>query len=112
MEGLAIDVERLLPGVPGAADLNAERSVGGTYLALEIKREAIARYGISVAEVQEVIEVAISGMTVSNTIEGRRRFSMVSDTSASCAGGTALAVIVATGMATEISQIASLIETA
>ncbi|MFP5504117.1 MAG: efflux RND transporter permease subunit, partial [Candidatus Sericytochromatia bacterium] len=74
LEHLAIEAEALLATVPGAADVSAERAVGGTYLDLEIDREAIARYGLNVGDVQDVIESAIGGMTVSTTVEGRRRF--------------------------------------
>jgi Cu(I)/Ag(I) efflux system membrane protein CusA/SilA len=74
LEQLAIQAEALLRTVPGAADVSAERTIGGTYLDLDIDRRAIARYGIAVGDVQDVIETAIGGMTLSQTVEGRRRF--------------------------------------
>jgi Cu(I)/Ag(I) efflux system membrane protein CusA/SilA len=60
--------------VPGAADLYAERITGAPYLEIKIDRTAAARYGINVADAQDVIESAIGGKNVTFTIEGRRRF--------------------------------------
>jgi Cu(I)/Ag(I) efflux system membrane protein CusA/SilA len=74
LERLAIQAEEILHTVRGAADLFAERTVGGSYLEIEPDRAKLARYGLSVKEVQEVIEVAVGGMAVSRTVEGRRRF--------------------------------------
>lgn len=74
LEALAIEAEALLRDIPGAADVSAERAIGGTYLDMDIDREAIARYGLSVGDVQEAIETAIGGMNLSTTVEGRRRF--------------------------------------
>ncbi|MGE5693450.1 MAG: efflux RND transporter permease subunit, partial [Candidatus Zixiibacteriota bacterium] len=74
LERLAIKAEESLHTGPGAADLFAERTVGGSYLEVEPNREKLARYGLSVKEVQDVIEVALGGMIASRTVEGRRRF--------------------------------------
>jgi Cu(I)/Ag(I) efflux system membrane protein CusA/SilA len=68
------EIERLLRQVPGAVDLYAERITGAPYLEIKINREAAARYGISVADAQDVIEAAIGGKTLTTTIEGRQRF--------------------------------------
>ena len=67
-------IERVLRQVPGAVDLYAERITGAPYLEIRIDREAAARYGINVADAQDVIEAAIGGKTLTTTIEGRQRF--------------------------------------
>jgi copper/silver efflux system protein len=74
LEQMAIDVESILKNVPGAADLYAERVIGGEFLDITVKPEAVARYGINVGDVLNVIETAIGGENISTTVEGRRRF--------------------------------------
>ena len=61
-------------GVPGAADLYAERITGRRILKFISIATAAARYGINVGDVQDVIETAIGGKNVTSTIEGRQRF--------------------------------------
>jgi Cu(I)/Ag(I) efflux system membrane protein CusA/SilA len=51
-----------------------DRAVGAPYLEIKLKREAMARYGMSVNQVQEVLQVAVGGMTLSSSVEGRERF--------------------------------------
>jgi len=74
LEELAIQVEHLLRPIEGSADLIAERSIGGNYIDINIDREAIARYGLNIGDVQAVIEAASGGMNLTTTVEGRRRF--------------------------------------
>ncbi len=74
LKDLAVQAEGLLKTVPGAADVVAERVTGGNYLDIEIDREAAARYGVTVADIQDVIETALGGQTLSTTVEGRNRF--------------------------------------
>jgi len=74
LEKLAIDAEEIVKKVNGAADVFAERTQGGKYIDIDIKRDAISRYGLNVGDVQDVIETAIGGENISNTVEGRRRF--------------------------------------
>jgi Cu(I)/Ag(I) efflux system membrane protein CusA/SilA len=74
LEQLAIRAENILKKVPGAADVFAERTQGGSYIDIDIKRDAISRYGLNVGDVQDVIETAIGGQNISRTVEGRRRF--------------------------------------
>jgi Cu(I)/Ag(I) efflux system membrane protein CusA/SilA len=69
-----IGIERVLRNVPGAVDLYAERITGAPYLEIDIDREAAARAGASVGDIQDVIETAIGGKNVSFTIEGRERY--------------------------------------
>lgn len=74
LEILAIKAENILKNINGAADVFAERTQGGSYIDIDIKRDAISRYGLNVGDVQDVIETAIGGENISRTVEGRRRF--------------------------------------
>jgi len=74
LKDLAVLAEGILKTVPGAADVVAERITGGNYLDIDIDREAAARYGISVGDIQDTIETALGGATLSTTVEGRERF--------------------------------------
>lgn len=76
IENVALDLEKYLKEVPSinAATVQADRVVGKPYLEIHIDREKIARYGIHLANVQNVIEVAIGGKPLSRTVEGRERY--------------------------------------
>jgi Cu(I)/Ag(I) efflux system membrane protein CusA/SilA len=74
LEALAINAEQILRKVPGGADLYAERTQGGLFLDITIDREQVARYGINVGDVQDVIETAIGGQNLGTVIQGRERF--------------------------------------
>lgn len=74
LEMLAIQAENILRKVPGAADLYAERTQGGLFLDIKIDREAVARYGVNVGDVQDIVESAIGGENLGTVIEGRQRF--------------------------------------
>ncbi|RXK85646.1 efflux RND transporter permease subunit [Filimonas effusa] len=65
-----------LEGTPGVNDLYVEPVTGGKYLSVNIRREELARYGLSVDDVNQVVEAALGGMSVGQTIEGRQRFSI------------------------------------
>jgi copper/silver efflux system protein len=67
-------VETAVGTVPGTRSVFAERVAQGHYLDFDINREAIARYGLSVMDVQEVIQAAVGGANVTQTIEGRQRY--------------------------------------
>ena len=67
-------LETVLKDVPGTRNIFAERVTGGYYLDFNIRREEIARYGLTVEEVEAVLETAVGGMTVTTTVEGRERF--------------------------------------
>jgi Cu(I)/Ag(I) efflux system membrane protein CusA/SilA len=67
-------LEMVLKDVPGTRNIFAERVTGGYYLDFNILREEIARYGLTVEEVEAVLETAVGGMTVTTTVEGRERF--------------------------------------
>lgn len=74
LRDLAIQAEGILKPVKGAADVVAERVTGGNYLDIEIDREAAARYGVGVDEIQNVISTALGGEAITTTVEGRNRF--------------------------------------
>ena len=74
LERLAIGAEQILRGVRGSADLYAERTQGGFFLDITVDREAVARYGVSTGDVQDLIETAIGGQNLGVVIEGRQRF--------------------------------------
>ncbi|HWP81181.1 MAG TPA: CusA/CzcA family heavy metal efflux RND transporter [Bacteroidota bacterium] len=74
LEQLAIQAEQILRTVPGAADLYAERTQGGLFLDIKINREAVARYGINIGDVQDIIEIAVGGENIGTVIDGRQRF--------------------------------------
>ncbi len=78
IERVGLDLERLLKEVPGVepSTVAADRIVGKPYLEIDIDREAIARYGLHVRDVQNVIEVAIGGRRITTTIEGRERYAV------------------------------------
>lgn len=72
----AQQVEKALEGTPGVKDLYVEPISGGKYIDIAIKREEIGRYGLSIDDVNAVVESALGGMRLTTTIEGRQRFSV------------------------------------
>lgn len=74
LQDLGKQVEELMKTVPGTRSAYAERSVGGNYVDFIIDRKAIARYGLSVADVQDVIMSAVGGMNITKTVEGLERY--------------------------------------
>ena len=74
IQDLGIQIEGILKEVPGTRSVYAERVAGGFFIDIDIQRDAIARYGLTVGEVQEVIQSAIGGMNITRTIEGRERY--------------------------------------
>jgi Cu(I)/Ag(I) efflux system membrane protein CusA/SilA len=73
---LAQQFKVALTGVEGVKDLYVEPIVGGKYVEIKIKREEIGRYGLSVNDINMVVESSIGGMNITTTIEGRQRFSV------------------------------------
>ena len=69
-------VKIVLQGIPGVKDLYVEPITGGSYLIIDINRDQIGRYGLSIQDVNEMVETAIGGAPIASTIEGRRRFSI------------------------------------
>ncbi len=74
LEKIAIDVERVLGSVQGTLSVSAERVMGGRYLDINLDRRELARYGITMEDAQTVIEFAIGGKNITQTVEGRYRF--------------------------------------
>jgi len=77
MERLAKQIESAVRTVPGTASAFAERLTGGYYLDVEPDLRQLARYGLSVGEVQDVIAAALGGELVTTTVEGRERFGVI-----------------------------------
>ena len=71
------EVRRAISGIRGAADLNLERVAGTAYLEVEIHRDRIARYGINISDVQDILETAIGGKDATLIREGQRSFAAV-----------------------------------
>jgi Cu(I)/Ag(I) efflux system membrane protein CusA/SilA len=74
IESAGLEVERILQSVPGTRSAFFERVQGGYYVDLQVKREEAARYGLTVGQINDVIESAIGGKTVATTVEGRERY--------------------------------------
>ena len=71
---IGIEVERAVADIEGTASAYAERPVGGRFIEIDVKRDAAARYMMSVRAVQDVVQTAIGGMQVSESVEGLERF--------------------------------------
>ncbi|MGB5227820.1 MAG: efflux RND transporter permease subunit, partial [Eudoraea sp.] len=76
IEAFGIQLENILKEVEGVKDeaVFADRIVGKPYLLIDIDREALVRYGIQIEDVQQVLEVAVGGMILTQTVEGRERY--------------------------------------
>ena len=76
LERIAAEIETVVRQVPGTSSVFAERVMGGNYIEFDINRDEIARYGLSIGDVQEVLEVALGGMPLTTTVEGLERYSI------------------------------------
>ncbi|PWU18766.1 MAG: CusA/CzcA family heavy metal efflux RND transporter [Verrucomicrobia bacterium] len=76
LERIASEVEAVVKGVPGTLSAFAERTMGGNYIQFNIDRSAIARYGLRIGDVQDVLEVALGGMPLTTTVEGLQRYAI------------------------------------
>jgi Cu(I)/Ag(I) efflux system membrane protein CusA/SilA len=76
MEAVARQVEAVLRNVPGTTSAYAERVIGGYYLDIVPDRERLARYGLSIQDVQEVIAMALGAEAITQTVEGRERYNV------------------------------------
>ena len=74
LERVASEVEAVVKTVPGTSSAFAERTMGGNYIEFNIDRDAIARYGLTVGDVQDVLQVALGGMPLTSTVEGLERY--------------------------------------
>ena len=70
-------VARILSGIPGSADINVEKVSGLSYLEIEADRSKIARYGVNVSDIQEVVEAAIGGKEATKVYEGQKVFGLI-----------------------------------
>ncbi len=73
---LSEKIKKELTGIEGIKDMYVEPITGGKYVDIEVKREEIGRYGLSVDDVNAVVESALGGMKLTTTVEGRQRFSV------------------------------------
>lgn len=76
IERLGIEIERVLKNLTGVRSVFAERVTGGYFLDINLKREKLARYGITIASAQNIILTAIGGEPITQTIEGRERYTV------------------------------------
>jgi Cu(I)/Ag(I) efflux system membrane protein CusA/SilA len=74
LQEIGQELEAVVRKVPGTLSVFAERTVGGNYLDIEIDRKQAARYGLTIGDVQDVIETAMGGMPVTTTVEGLERY--------------------------------------
>jgi len=76
IEQAGMAFEQALKDVPSvkASSVFYDRAVGAPYIEIKLNREAMARYGMSISDVQEILQVAVGGMSLSNSVEGRERF--------------------------------------
>src|SRR6516162_10142536 len=76
LERIAEQIEAVVREVPGTSSVFAERVMGGNYIEFNIDRDAIARYGLALGDVQDVLEVALGGMPLTTTVEGLERYTV------------------------------------
>jgi len=76
LERVASEIEAVVKRVPGTLSAFAERTMGGNYVEFHINRDEIARYGLTVGAVQQVLEVALGGMPLTTTVEGLERYAV------------------------------------
>ena len=74
IQAIGQQLEVILKNVPGTASVYSERVAGGRYIKVDIQREKAARYGLNIADVQQVVATAIGGMNVTKTVEGLERY--------------------------------------
>jgi Cu(I)/Ag(I) efflux system membrane protein CusA/SilA len=76
LERIGKDLEETMRGVPGTTSAFAERAVGGNYLDITIDRREAARFGLQVGDIQNVIQTALGGMSITTTVEGLERYTV------------------------------------
>jgi len=74
IQDIGFQLEGILKDVPGTTSVYSERVAGGRYIKVDIQREKAARYGLNIADVQQVVSTAIGGMNVTQTVEGLERY--------------------------------------
>ncbi|MGY4386549.1 Cu(I)/Ag(I) efflux system membrane protein CusA/SilA [Pedobacter sp. UYP24] len=73
---LSNQMKKALQGIAGVKDMYVDPITGGKYLDIQVNKEAIGRYGLSVDDVNQIVESSLGGMNITPTVEGRRRFSV------------------------------------
>ncbi|MGE5208082.1 MAG: efflux RND transporter permease subunit [Alphaproteobacteria bacterium] len=76
LERIASEIEAVVRQLPGTSSAFAERVMGGNYIEFNINRDEIARYGLALGDVQQVLEVALGGMPLTTTVEGLERYTI------------------------------------
>ncbi|OUS10299.1 cation transporter [Gammaproteobacteria bacterium 54_18_T64] len=74
IQAIGLQLEAILENLPGTASVYSERVIGGRYIKIDIDRTRAARYGLTIADVQQVIATAVGGVNVSQTVEGLERY--------------------------------------
>jgi Cu(I)/Ag(I) efflux system membrane protein CusA/SilA len=74
IQSIGRELETILADVPGTASVYSERVAGGRYIEVDIQRERAARFGLNIADVQQVVATAIGGMNITQTVEGLERY--------------------------------------
>ncbi|WP_286235422.1 efflux RND transporter permease subunit [Thalassotalea sediminis] len=74
IQSIGEQIEQLLPRVDGTASVYAERVAGGRYIKVDISRERASRFGLNIADIQQVVNTAVGGMNITQTIEGQERY--------------------------------------
>ena len=77
LEQKAGEIQRLLAGVPGIVDLDTFKEIGEPQVQVRVDRDKIMRYGLNVQDVQDVVETAIGGKTITQLLEGEKKFDVV-----------------------------------
>lgn len=71
------EIEKVLNSIPGAADVKLEQTTGLPLMTIQLKRDVMARYGLNVSDVQDVVEIALGGKSAGEVFEGDRRFDLI-----------------------------------
>lgn len=74
IEQIGLQLEQVVPQVPGTVSVFSERVTGGRYVDVDIDRARAARHGLNIADVQDIVSTAVGGMNITQTIEGRERY--------------------------------------
>jgi Cu(I)/Ag(I) efflux system membrane protein CusA/SilA len=76
IESIGVHIEKILQGVHGTRSVYAERTAGGYFLDFDLKRDELARFGLSIADAQSAVLSAIGGENIASTVEGRERYNI------------------------------------
>ena len=74
IQSIGQELELALENVPGTASVYSERVAGGRYIKVDIQRDQAARYGLNIADIQQIVSTAIGGMNISESVEGLERY--------------------------------------